>query len=799
MSRDTSPMQADTHDRTTGWRSRRAAWLAGLLLCAAGSGAQAAVEGRIIQVGFLGEAGTCYRRGAWCPVRVELTLRGAPSFSGVLRVSQPDADADVCMSEVPVALSGEGNSRSYWLYAVPNPSSVGRRGDDPIEVSLIDDTGTAVLFEDPFGERSPRLVSREAVVPLEPQEILLLDMSAQPLSRLGGAVGDMGDTLRRSVRLARTSPENMPTAWFGLEMADFIVWDAPEPSALEYRQTDALIEWVRRGGHLVLAASRTAGALSQSALGPLLPVEAGPVESRRNMLEVQRRVLGMADGEELPREVIVSRTALRPGARVKVNDEGLPFISVQPVGQGSVTFVAAELRDLWRLEPADPPEFVAESQAREKEILRSRALLNTLFGLRQRSVRGSERGLNLNPTWLFQHVKRTVDFRARSGVFMGIAILFVVAYVLCATVVSWNWLKRKEWTHLNWTAFAVVVLAASGLSLAAVRVVRGITTELHQLSVVDLHSDSYKATATCYFGLKTAKHTELDLWLPSDPSRPAGEQPSMCALKPMPPALEDGRESRGFLSPQMYRARPVRAQLEDVPLRATLKQFVGDWSGEISTRVRCELRMSSGEILDASWIENGLDVDLEGCYLLVARFDPSMERAAGLIDVHDVGTIKAGQRIERLGSHVREQADARGGRAARRSEEPQRAPTLKDLHKQWARDLDPSMLPFGGPQQREIDPENYDKALLLLTTLREYEPETSGTGLGDPDMEATHGRTLDRSDLLTRDTALLVGFSKDAGPVRLTLRSSKKKQNGFETREPREARTMYRVLVPVLQ
>jgi hypothetical protein len=299
--------------------------------------------------------------------------------------------------------------------------------------------------------------------------------------------------------------------------------------------------------------------------------------------------------------------------------------------------------------------------------------------------------------------------------------------------------------------------------------------------------------------LKTAKHTELDLWLPSNPSRPAGEQPTTCVLKPMPPAVADQGDSRGFLSPQIYRARPVRAQFEDVPFRATLKQFVGNWSGEISTRVRGELRLSGGEILDSSWVENGLDADLEGCYLLVARFDPGMERAAGLIDVHDVGTIKAGQRIERLGSYLREQAAARGG-AARRDEEPERAPTLKDLQKQWARDLYPSMLPtFGGPQQREIDPENYDKALLLLTTLREYEPDTSGTGFGGLDLEASHARTLDRSELLTRDTALLVGFSKEAGPVRLTMRSSKRKRNGFETREPREARTMYRVLVPMMQ
>ena len=777
-------MSARTGRRTAKtWGRRPTGPMGVLMLWLLVSSAQGGVEGRVVQSGFRGESGPCYRRGVWCPLRVELTLRGATSFSGVLRVAQPDADADVCVSEV----------RTYWLYALPNPAARLSGTDHPFQVSLIDETGAAVAFEDSGGTVSVRLTERQPLFPLAPSEILVLDISAQPLSRLSSAIRDVEPKMRRLLRLARTAPENVPAAWFGLEMADFVVWDAADPSVLEYRQVEALIEWVRRGGHLVLAASRTADVLSQSELGPLLPVEIGPTQTHRLMLDVQRKMLAMDGEREWAGGLVVCQTTLRSGARVKIEDEGLPFVSTTRVGHGSVTFVAAELGDLWRIEPETVFEGKADSPA-----LRSGKLIDSLFGARQSSLRGDQGGTAWEPTDLFENVKRTVDFRARSGVFMGVALLFVIAYVLTATVVSWNWLKRRSWEHLNWTAFAVVVLLASAASLGAVGVVRGMVTELHQLSVVDLATESFQARATCYFGLKTARHTNLDLWLPSDPTLPEAEQPGGCALRPMPPVRSRG--TSGFLSPQSYRARPVRAKLEGVPFRATLKQFVGQWAGELSSRFLGEMHVGAGEIGDRSWLENRLGLDLEGCYLLVARLDPCMERSAGYINVYDLGTIKDGQRIERVGSYVRELEESKKGAEARRGQEPAKIPTLKDLQDKWVRDLDPGLVPgFGRRREREIDPENYDKALLLLSTLKEYEAEAAGSGFGDPYLEGTHCRRLERSDLLSRDTVMLVGFSDQAGPVRLAVRNSRKKQGEFGPLRPGQARTMYRILIPVLR
>ncbi len=60
--------------------------------------------------------------------------------------------------------------------------------------------------------------------------------------------------------------------WIGLELADVVVWDDPDISAVSPAQLRALVEWVRFGGRLVVSASRNWQTISQSILAEVLPV-----------------------------------------------------------------------------------------------------------------------------------------------------------------------------------------------------------------------------------------------------------------------------------------------------------------------------------------------------------------------------------------------------------------------------------------------------------------------------------------------------------------------------------------------
>ena len=87
--------------------------------------------------------------------------------------------------------------------------------------------------------------------------------------------------------------------------------------------------------------------------------------------------------------------------------------------------------------------------------------------------------------------------------------------------------------------------------------------------------------------------------------------------------------------------------------------------------------------------------------------------------------------------------------------------------------------------------------LLLLTTWTEYDPTLDAVPLQAYELVAGHLRRLDLSENLTSNRALLVGFTREPGPARLCVRPGGKKRRDFEPIEPSEARTMFRISLPV--
>ncbi len=750
--------------------------------------AGAVIVGRIVQAGYRDQSGTCFRRGQWCPVRVELGLRGQSEFTGSLRIEQPDSDADICFSETPVTLSGEGARRVFTLFALPNPTDSGT-----ISVRVLDEAGAAVAVEAPGGTMTTRLRESGALRPIGDDTLLVVDISAAPLSSLAQGIAATQGRFRQPIHYATLSAVDLPNHWLGLEAVDVIVWDAADPGALDGRQLDALLDWVRFGGRLIVAAGRTAGAVVQSRLGPLLPVEVGPLRTVEFLPYVQLRMFGLGEDEPWPDGLQYCQTTLRPtgGARVIVGEDErntIPFLTQAPLGRGEIRYLPAALEQLLRL-----------SGVAREGVEKARAQSVWLAHLLPvRSVTDTESQLRAFPTPLnlFAHVRNTVDFRARGGAFMAVALLFIVSYVLIATWAVWTWLGRRGWDQHNWLLFGVTALGASLLSVVAVRAIKGIGADLHQLSVVDAETGTTAARAMACYGLKTASHTTLDLCLPPSPDRTGPDEVQRCLLRPMPPGEDQSRV--GFLSPASYRARPTRAMLEDVLFRATLKQFQGYWEGEMQGMFDGRIVEASGTITDDSWVENRLGTDLVGCRLLVARLNPDVARIGAAIQVYWLGEIPDGARLEALGKVIRERESTAPLQAANPNE-PRRA-TIDDEHPAWIAELEPGFsqrFARGDPQR--IDPASYDKALLLLSTRGEFVPPPPAGGMINTQLQlvSTNLRSLDCSERLTRQMALLVGFSDDAGPAPLCVRPGGDDDGRFRLLKPTEARTMYRIWIPM--
>lgn len=807
-----------------------ARWVAMMVLATAAPGLRAAVVGEIRQVGFPGSVGDMFgrdrgsliRHGKWVPIRVDLTVPPAGDhFNGLLRIEQEDRDGDQVVSESSITLTAGAESRPVWLYFQPKLGTY-RQMDFRIRLVEVNDDGEerAASFFTSEGMEQKFLSPPSQTMPVSSEDGIILDIS------LGGGVmavlveltqtraEDDRLRLKRQFHAAHIGATDLPDSWLGLEMVDFIIWDDADPTALEDapRQLGALIDWVRQGGCLVLAAAQTWDELAQSALGPLLPVDAGPV-IRDVTYPGLSELAGVSGGWPALADLVAYRSVRpRPRAHPLPGDaRGDTIFFEHQEGHGRVVVIPASLRELLRAERF--PDGFGREEA-----------LATLLGLR-RTNEDPRQAFSSSERQLFPQLRGFIDFRGATSVRMLIGVLFVVAYIFVATFGSWQWLRGRGWLKHSWSAFAVVAAVASVITIAGVGWVQGIRTRVQQVAIVDAEAGSTSARAYILFGLKTPTHQELDIWLPKDSSlqsRPGDEETS-CWLRAVPGA-EEGTDA-GYAAPGRYQIQPRWATMSGVPVRATLKQLEGHWSGSLRGQLRASIRTETRAYMDPesevlrrfteltsdSWIRNDLGVDLADSYVLHAmKRWPGYERGVSRRDddifIRRLGPIKNGERIDDLKAKLYQNSDGsqldvdtRGGLLR---------PALHNLAG-WHLKLS-GRAPFlsalnSGPASEVTD--DLTQSLLMLTTLDEYAaaymPESGGAEIKTDPMRGGHGRQLDRSSLLTPETVLFVGFADAPGPALLKIRAAGDDDNAWAVLRPRnraaDQQTVYRITIPITQ
>jgi hypothetical protein len=765
------------------------------------------VDGRIIQIGYrvggssdaLGgvDAGAQkYREGHWVPILVELDQdEAAGMFEGTLQVVQRDRDGDLATSAVRVGVRGR---RRYWLYAPPGP----RRGDNPFDVQLLDADGKAATLRDTYsGAESERLRPGAAPVVVDPEQRIVLDVSRRPFGSLyavaSGAEMSPTLTLKHPLSIGRFSVADVPPHWCGLDMVDVIVWDGPDPADMTdpVRQLDAIAEWIHRGGTLVLGVAGSWQSLEKSSLGPLLPGPMAGVERTEALPEFARylsersvREDSAPDAGQLREPLAVcplSRATLRPGSRVVLPDEegaDRVLVSVRRIGRGRIVFVGAELRDLY--ERLDPQQ--------------SRTLTMTLLDIRTQQV-DEQAQMGWRTRELFGFISSRIGFETTVGRFFVVGMLFVITYILAGTLGTWQWLRSRGGVRFSWWAFAGAAIGASALGLGAVRTMRGIGRAVEGLTIVDTTAGGYDAVAAAYFGLKTSSHEDLDLWLPPDWARPDASGVTSCTLCPLPP--EPGGEAEYFVTPAQYGVNAPRGRLNDVPFRATLKQFQGSWRGALTGRITASLSCVKDQnkyVLDEhAWIKNELGTDLYGCVMIQAvanplpvishRWGSNFIRAFKVGDPPDRGILRDGQTLGALDVMAYGSRERRVYRG------------LDEFQNLWAGSVGVrGAASYYGGEEREklkIDSSMREAALMLLSTFDEFKPQTRSV-FGATVLARSYLDKLDLTPLLTEDVMLLIGFSDDPGPARLCYRRAGS-EGEYRALQPRSSLTVYRVWIPI--
>lgn len=770
----------------------------GLLLAgwgfACGAAAQP-VQGDVKTLGFEagGQIRNQLRLGQWTPILLELTAPGSEVQEVTLRLQSVDMDGDqIAYDAHNVIVTGGAGIRRYWMYA----SFIKEMDRRQTHISVIRDGAELTRINIPQFD----VIGNDSRVVLDVSETLVPMAAIDSKSYYDPGWGSRN--FYRKICPARLDFRDLPDRWFGLESADVVLWDEPKPSELSSAQLRALMTWVRNGGKLVIGAGPAWSELQASPLAEILPVrgDGPPVEVRR-LPQFAKRFASALEEIDLSAPLLVATGELRTGALPTFVESGpqgaFPLFATWQVGSGRVTMCAARLRELQEL---------GGRLFGFYELFLD--LNQTTSGFRTAETEAEGMMVaTLSQKSIFGALIEPIEFRAQAGLRVVAAFAFVGVYILLATFVSWAWLTQRKQTQHAWTLFTVFALGASVVSLGAVGLMRGVRDDIRTVSVLDLQAGSPDARGHVFVGYRSPRRKFVDLALGD------GDAPSF--IRPLPTAE---RTPAQYETPMRYFADPARGTITEAPIRATLKQFDGYWTGALDGTIGGKLVADrrTGRLTPGSWLENRLPESIVGGYLLYidprlsergeppARIAGLDQRSAGAmlrnwvrvppaVNVLAVRTprLASGARVTNLGSTEYGQYDDEYAkwRASATEPDPVRAPILPTLYNQqievWGRrfgTMGGSFVPIVNPTEA---------AALLASTRDLYlhsSPARNFDSVGIPittkglsDMDVTHW--------LTRGQAVLLVFGDGPADASLLVDG--------EPQAARDGTVLYRVRIPI--
>lgn len=747
------------------------------------------VQGDVRTLGFnIGaESRHAYRHGQWYPILVELTATSDQHFNGTLRVEARDLDGDrVQFAKSNVTVTAGAGPVRVWLYAVT------LSGAEPVDrVDVLDDRGILVTtLPAPTADAIPN------------DSRILLDISAAPvqaLHRVGTAARNLaesplGERFYRDFSVVTLPADQLPDRAVGLEAANIIVWDEPDPQAVQDFQLQALIDWVKAGGELVVGVGPAWRKIQSSLLAEIMPFagEGASVETAK--LEFFQKHFGPDSGGDFAAPISVTTAGLAPGATRRFLDRApggreLNLIAARYVGAGRVVATAARLRDLFSIEHRwELVHELIELHALPAAI-KENAAAATLIDRTHELVRD---------------ISGRTEFRSSASARMLTAFLFVAAYFAVAVLGVWTWLKRRNLLSLSWSAFAAVAGVSAAVSLGAVWLMRGLTREVHAFTLVNAEAGSRQASAHVFMGFRSPARRIVDLSLDGEASWLRGFSSSLST----------------YATPERYSANVSQGVLLATPVRATLKQLEGFWRGELVGGVAVDLKADreSGRLTRDSSVTNQFDFEIVRGYLLY--IDPRLQTRDTAVPYHlsglsrrsdrssylgaatpppatavlalELPRLRPGQSVEGIGDLPYRQFDAEYLRWESQPEPPpEKEPMLPSLWQlqtgDWVSSCNPLVLLKG-----TLD--SPSAAALLASTRNLYLPTESNsferynlsvTSRDLPEMDVTHWLAGGAGE----GAALLLLIADTVGPATLQV-------NG-EPLPSRYGRTLYRYRVPI--
>jgi hypothetical protein len=536
-----------------------------------------------------------FKAGAWTPVYID--LEAGPQ--GIDR------------GEVIVETSDSDEIRNRYLTALPSL--------EPREQT------TVISYQRPAAGVADIVASVRVdgkVVASQEQNFAGLNYGQQLLLAVGSrlnhlrrAVSPQASNKEEEAALREEGPRRvavvegvgqLPTNWFAYDAVDLMILTTGNREFVNALVNEregrkqALVEWVRRGGKLVLSTGRNQDVLAgMEVLQPALPVSIAGTLSLNQLFSV-RSWKGASnpplenpvprdshDGKRPP--IDVTKLVPKPNreAAVVLNEpDGTPIIVQGAYGLGRVTVVGFDL---------DEQPFKAWAGASRhdnfwEKLLEINSLPQPATDRQQRAGRMIYYDPSANRDLATNLVTSLEEFEDVPVISFGWVALFILLYILVVGPLDYLFLKKVvKRLELTWITFPTVVIAISIVAYFSAYWLKGNDQKINKVDLVDIDLQTQQIYARSWYTIFSPRIQNYTIGLEPAPawtpgvSAAAATDMNVSWMSHPEMVYGMGRGSQGLFR-RAYDYAPLARALVDVPIQVwSTKSFAASWEAGFSS------------------------------------------------------------------------------------------------------------------------------------------------------------------------------------------------------------------------
>ena len=427
------------------------------------SSAFSAIEFESVELGF----DQVYKRERWAPLQVIVTSRNE-AFNGEINVEVRNIFSGELIQTyaTPLSLTRTDRQRRLIHVFLPEISS-------QLSIKLVNHAEQVRISEE---------LTPEILKPLKDLVILALTPSRDLLSRWDGKQID--DKEKGHAFVAYTDFKELPTHWKGYDSVDFFLVRGVSlvERRISKRQQQALLDWIQRGGTLLVSGGADLRWLRGSFLEAFLPVELGGLRRQTQIPESMQR---FGFETEAPFDLIEFKP--KPGMVTLAGNRDQIYIAKRFLGGGQIISLGFDY---------NAPPFSDSSGAE--------AFWKWLLGAENRTPRHVEARYEANR----RHDEKIQSILAAvpsaKVPLIRLLLVFLVVYVLGFGALIW-WGKGKP--RLYW----IGGITLTGLFLCGLVLPRHFTpspVSVNRLSILSVYPSTNRAHLQTYIGIIASASTE---------------------------------------------------------------------------------------------------------------------------------------------------------------------------------------------------------------------------------------------------------------------------------------------------